>query len=287
MRTLYSLLFGVAGIYTCVLLLVFLLQDRLVHVPHLPGRELNATPSDVELAYESVFFATADGIKLHGWFLPAAKPRMTLLFFHGNAGNISHRLASLVIFNQLHFDVFIFDYRGYGRSEGKPSEQGLYRDAMAALDYLQQQRGVVLEEIVFFGRSLGGAVATWLAARQPPRALIIEASFTSIPDLAAELYPFFPVRRLARLRYDNRNQLKSICSPVLIIHSAEDEVVPFQHGRRLFEAAPEPKRFLEIRGDHNSGFLTSRETYLNTIDDFIGFARSLPVAEECPSDELP
>lgn len=284
MRTLYSLLLGIVGIYTCIVLLMFLLQERLVHVPHIPGRELNTTPSDVELEYESVFFTTADGVKLHGWFLPAREPRMTLLFFHGNAGNISHRLASLVIFNRLNFDVLIFDYRGYGRSEGSPSEPGLYQDAMAALHYLQQQRGVALRDMVFFGRSLGGAVASWLAVRQPPRALIIEASFTSIPDLAAELYPLLPVRRLARLQYSTRDNLASICSPVLIIHSTGDEVVPFQHGQRLFAAAREPKRFLEIYGDHNSGFLTSGEIYLDAIDDFRDFAQSLPYVNRCSED---
>jgi fermentation-respiration switch protein FrsA (DUF1100 family) len=276
MRAFCIALIAIFGIYGALVLLMFLFQGRLVHVPNLPGRKLTATPTQIGLTYQSVSFSTEDGVTLHGWFLPAQQSSKTLLFFHGNAGNISHRLTSLAIFNGLGLNILIFDYRGYGRSAGKPSEQGLYRDAQAALNYLQNKRGIVLEETIFFGRSLGGAVATWLAARHPPRALIIESSFTSIPDLAADLYPFIPIRLLARLRYDTRNHLKDICSPILIIHSVNDEVVPFIHGQTLFQTARAPKQFLQIEGDHNGGYLISGQRYVDSIKTFLDFFEKLP-----------
>lgn len=284
MRAFYTALIAVSGVYMGFVVLLFLFQGRLIHVPNLPSRELTASPADIGLAYESVFFTTNDGIKLHGWFLPAPGAEKTLLFFHGNAGNISHRLTSLAIFNDLNLNVFIFDYRGYGRSRGKPSEQGLYQDAQAAFDYLQKNRAIPLTKTIFFGRSLGGAVATWLAVKHPPQALIIESSFTSVPNLAAELYPFIPVRWLARLRYDTQSHLKALCSPILIIHSVNDEVVPFKHGKTLFQTAREPKQFLQLIGDHNSGFMTSGRKYINTIKAFLDFSKSYPLPN-CDANE--
>lgn len=269
MRTLWTLLLIGGGIYIGFALLLFLFQARLVYLPHIPGRELSATPEQIGPDYESVSIATKDGLSLHGWFIPAGRSRGTLLFFHGNAGNISHRLDSLAIFNQLGLDTLIFDYRGYGRSQGSPSEQGIYKDAEAALGYLIQERGIAQNDIVYFGRSLGGAVAAWLAARHPPGALILESTFTSAPDMAAELYPWYPARLLTRLNYNALENLKKVSSPVLIIHSREDEIVPFSHGQRLFEAANQPKQFLEIHGGHNTGFLVSRDRYMDGIDAFL------------------
>jgi fermentation-respiration switch protein FrsA (DUF1100 family) len=269
MQILWTLLLTLGGGYLGFCLLLFLGQSHLLHLPNIPSRELMATPAAAGLSYETVGLVTADGFKLHGWFVPAQRSRGTLLFFHGNAGNISHRLESLVIFNHLHLNVLIFDYRGYGRSEGSASEAGVYRDAEAALGYLREQRGIPLEELIFYGHSLGGAVAAWLAARYPPKALIIESGFTSIPDIAADLYPYLPTRLLTRLHYDTLKNLQAVSSPVLIIHSREDEIIPFQHGQRLYAAAGEPKRFLEIQGDHNGGFLLSGQRYPKGIDDFL------------------
>lgn len=276
MRTFSIAFVSLFGIYCVLVMLMFFFQGRLVHVPNFPSRELTATPIQIGLDYQSVSFTAEDGVELHGWFLPAQKPRKTLLFFHGNAGNISHRLTSLAIFNSLDLNILIFDYRGYGRSAGKPSEEGLYRDAQAALSYLQTKRGISLAETIFFGRSLGGAVATWLASHHPPHAVIIESGFTSIPDLGAELYPFIPVRFLARLRYDTKKHLQSLCSPLLIIHSINDEVVPFSHGQALFQEVQTPKRFLQIDGDHNSGYLTSGQKYVDAIKAFLDFSETLP-----------
>jgi fermentation-respiration switch protein FrsA (DUF1100 family) len=241
-------------------------QSRLVYFPE---RAIYATPDVLGLSYEVVEFETSDGVKLAGWFVPAEKHRGVVLFCHGNAGNISHRLESIDVFHRLGLSVFIFDYRGYGKSEGRVSEKGTYLDAEAAWQYVVDERQVDPSEIVIFGRSLGGAVGSWLAQDHTPRALIIESTFTSIPDIAAQLYPFLPVRRLARFRYSAVDYVRRVNCPVLIVHSRDDEMIPFSHGRRLFEAANEPKEFLEIRGTHNEGFITSAKLYGDGLDAFM------------------
>jgi len=269
MRLFWTLLLSIGGAYCGFALLLFLLQSRILHIPNVPGRELVTTPAAAGLVYQEVFLVTADNVRLHGWFVPAAQNSRTVLFFHGNAGNISHRLESLQIFHRLGLATLIIDYRGYGRSEGSPSEAGLYRDAEAALRYLTERRGIPAQDIVVFGRSLGGAVAAWLAAHHALGALIVESSFTSVPERAAELYPWLPVRVLSRLNYDTQAYLQKVTCPVLIIHSPDDEIIPFQHGQRLLEAAREPKQWLVISGDHNSGFLHSGKHYENGIRNFL------------------
>jgi len=256
-------------LYGAVSAYVFFMQARLVYYPNQPSRELTASPADIGLEYESITITTSDDIKLHGWFIPVEQARGVLLFFHGNAGNISHRLDLLEIFHTLGLSSLIIDYRGYGQSRGKVTEQGTYLDAEAAWQYLTRERNIPAENIVIFGMSLGGAIAANLAARQQPGALILESTFTSIPDMAANLYPILPVRLLSRFRYDTRGSLSSVTCPVLIIHSPDDEIIPYKNGTTLFEAAKEPKSFLEIRGGHNDGFLTSGRLYVDGLDTFI------------------
>lgn len=253
--------------YLALLILTWLLQGCMIHFP---ARAMVATPAEVGLGYEEVSLTTADGEKLHAWFIPAREERAVLLFFHGNAGNISHRLESLRIFHELGLEVLIIDYRGYGRSSGRPSEEGLYRDAEAAYDYLTRERGVPPEHLLVFGRSLGAAVGAHLASQRPVGGLILESGFTSVPDLGAQHYPFLPVRLLARYRYDTQGALSKVTAPVLVIHSADDDIIPFSHGRALFDAAAEPRQFLELEGDHNTGFLRSRERYVRGLEDFLG-----------------
>ncbi len=259
----------VVAAYGALVLLVSCSQSRMIYFPDMPSRELTATPRQIGLAYESVEFTTADGVKLHGWFVPAAEPRGTLLFFHGNAGNISHRLDSLRIFHDLGLGTLILDYRGYGQSEGTPSEEGTYLDAEAALGYLQKQRGVAAEGVIVFGRSLGAAIAAHLASRHQVRALILESAFTSVPEMAATLYPFLPTRWLVRFSYATKDYVGERSCPLLVIHSRDDEIVPFEQGQALFAAANPPKRFLELRGGHNDGFLASRRAYVKALDEFI------------------
>lgn len=197
------------------------------------------------------------------------KPRGVVLFCHGNAGNISHRLDSIRIFHHLRLSTFIFDYRGYGTSEGKPSEKGTYLDAEAAWHYLIEKLHVPSTRVILFGRSLGCAIATRLAQDHTPKALIIESTFTSIPDIAADIYPFLPVRLLARFDYNAMEYIKRVNCPVLIIHSRNDDIIPFRHGRQLFEAASKPREFLEITGTHNDGFMASGKSYEEGLDLFL------------------
>ena len=192
------------------------------------------------------------------------------MFFHGNAGNISHRLDSIEIFHQLGLDTLIIDYRGYGQSSGKKTEQGTYLDAQAAWSYLVDERGVPAGEIIIFGRSLGGAVGAWLGARHTPAAVIIESSFTSGVDMARRLYPFLPARLITRLRYPVAQYARQLDGPVLVVHSRNDEIIPFEMGQSIYAAVKQRKSFLELRGDHNNGFFISRHDYVAGLDDFIG-----------------
>lgn len=256
-------------LFLAVALYLYLNQTNLIHLPHIPSREVGVTPDRMGLAFEPVSLLTEDGIRLDGWFIPHQNPRATLLFFHGNAGNISHRLDSLSLFNSLGLSVLILDYRGYGRSEGRPSEKGIYRDAQAAWRYLTEERAIPGDRIILFGRSLGGAIAAYLAARYAAMGVVLESTFTSVPDMAAELYPWLPARWLVRYQYNTIERMRSIRSPVMIIHSRYDEIIPFKHGRLLFDRAPEPRRFLELSGDHNSGFMQNSDRYREQWDDFI------------------
>ena len=273
-RAMLTAVIATLGIYLAFLTLVYLGQSGLLYLPDAAGRGLVATPAAIGLRYEEVQLRTEDGVPLHGWLISAPEttrqaPRRTLLFFHGNAGNISHRLDSLRIFAELGLDVFIFDYRGYGRSGGSPSEEGTYRDATAAWHWLTRERGLDPRQVVLFGRSLGAAVAVELATRTDPAGLIVESAFTSVPDLGAELYPFLPVRLLSRYRYDNLGRIASVRVPVLVVHSRGDEIIPFRQGQALFSAAREPKQFLELQGGHNDGFLASEAAYRRGLAEFL------------------
>lgn len=252
--------------------LLYTFQGSLIYYPQ---RKLVATPKDYGLTYEPVSFTTRDGLALSGWYLPAAKQRGVVLFFHGNAGNISHRMISLQLFQKLGLSTFIFDYRGYGESEGKPTEVGTYHDAEAAWRYLVQTRKLDPSRIVFFGRSLGAAVATWLAQKHTPRAVIIESAFTGVPDLAAKFYPFMPVQWLTRFNYATIDYVAGLNCPILVVHSQEDDIIPFSHGRRLFEAARPPKEFLVIQGTHNDGFVVTGKRYEDGLNRFLANAAGL------------
>jgi fermentation-respiration switch protein FrsA (DUF1100 family) len=269
MRTLISLLSIAAGIFVLLSLALYLLQDKMVFLANMPGRALTASPGDMGLEYENISLATSDGESLHSWYVPAINRRGVVLFFHGNAGNISHRLDSIGIFQQLGLDTLIIDYRGYGQSTGKASEKGTYLDAQAAWSYLVDERGVPAEEIIIFGRSLGGAVGAWLGTQHIPAALIIESSFTSGVDMAQRLYPFLPAGLITRLRYPVVEYASRLDCPVLVVHSRDDEIIPFDMGQSIYAAVKQRKSFLELRGDHNNGFFISRHEYVAGLDKFI------------------
>jgi len=253
--------------YVGAAIVLTLLQSRLVFQPG--RRELAATPPEMGMDYEDVTLETSDGLRLHGWFIPAAGARATTLFCHGNAGNISRRMETIAALHRLRLNVLIFDYRGYGQSEGSPTEEGTYKDAEAAWRYLTETKGVAPERIVIHGRSLGGAVAAHLARDHTPGALLLESTFTSAPDLAARLLWFLPARRLCRFKYDTLAAVREVRCPILIIHSPDDDLVPYKMGQKLFEAAAEPKQSLRLRGGHNEGFVLAAEDYHTWIDDFL------------------
>jgi fermentation-respiration switch protein FrsA (DUF1100 family) len=226
-----------------------------------PIRELYQTPADWGFDYENVIFNTADDVQLHGWYIPHKQSEHVLLFFRGNAGNISHRRDSIEIFHRLGLNIFIIDYRGYGKSKGRPGEQGLYQDADAAWHYLTEEKGFSANQIIIFGRSLGGAVAASLASGVQARGLILESTFSSAQDFARSVFPV--LSRLVFMRYDfnTAEKIQRVHYPVLVLHSPDDEIMPFHLGEKVFQLAHQPKRFVSMKGDHNYGFIRSQPEY--------------------------
>ena len=241
-------------------------QPRMIFYPI---RELYQTPADWGLDYEDVTFNTADNVQLHGWYIPQQPSEQVLLFFHGNAGNISHRRDSIELFHRLGLNVFIIDYRGYGKSSGRPGEQGLYEDAAAAWRYLTEEKGIANDQILIFGRSLGGAVAASLASGVQARGLILESTFSSARDFAKTAFPV--LSRLVSTRYDfnTAENIRQVNYPVLVLHSPDDEIMPFQLGEKVFHAAQQPKHFVRMQGDHNNGFLQSQPEYAQEFDNWL------------------
>lgn len=258
--------------WICICALLFLFQDRFLFFPR---AALVASPGDVGLIHDELELPLPDGGMLHGWYVHAPESRGTLLFCHGNAGNISHRLESIREFVHHRLDVLIFDYEGYGRSSGSPGEEALYRDVQTAWDHLTGSKGVPAERIILFGRSLGGSVAAWMASRVDAAGLIVESTFTSVPDMAREKYPFFTLRSLVRHKLDALEHIRGARCKLLVAHSKDDEIVPYAHGRKLFEAAPAPKWFLEMRGGHNHGPDVTGAEYTRGLAEF--FDQALPV----------
>jgi hypothetical protein len=257
--------FAIIG-YLIIMALVYFMQDRMLYIPE---REISVNPKSIGLAYEELTMTAKDGVVIHGWYIPAGQERGVLLFCHGNAGNISHRLDSIKIFHELGLSVLIFDYRGYGKSSGKPTEKGTYLDAEAAWDYLVNVKKKSPEKIVLFGRSLGGAVAAETALRKDPACLIIESAFMSVPDMGAHLYPWLPVRLLTKFSYATIDKVAKAKCPKLIIFSPDDEIVPAGHSEKIYKEALPPKEFLRIKGDHNAGFILSGANYTEGLKDFL------------------
>lgn len=251
--------------YSFIVAAMYWKQDSMIYFPE---REITHTPQNINLHYENVTFITRDGFTISGWYIPAKDEKGTVVFCHGNAGNVSHFLEHIKMLNGLQLSILAFDYRGYGRSNGVPSEEGTYLDAEAAWDYLVTEYGKTPRDIIVVGHSLGGAVATELAMRKKPAALIVESSFTSLPDLAAKFYPWLPVKLIAKHQYASVSKVSSIPCPKLFIHSPDDEIVPFEQGRVLYEKASQPKEFLLIKGGHNDGFLISGKTYSDGLMKF-------------------
>lgn len=237
------------------------------HTLFYPTKEVASFPDRANLEFQEVFFKTADHVTLNGWYVPSKGATTTILFCHGNAGNISHRIEKLKFFHALGYNVFIFDYRGYGRSEGRPSEKGFYNDAKAAYEWLLT-RGIPNSQIIGYGESIGGAVMIDLASKEVMKAIILDSTLTSVKDLITHAYPFVPYWVFSS-RFDSESKIKSIKVPKLIIHSQNDEIIPFAAGKKLYEISPGPKDFCPIHGGHNSCFNESREPLKEKIGDFI------------------
>lgn len=227
--------------------------------------------------FEEVWLTTADGVRLNAWFFPTSPGEPVVLVCHGNGGNISHRLDLYAALLDLNLNVLAFDYRGYGRSEGRPTEAGTYADAEAAYRWLEG-RGFAATNILALGESLGGGVATELAARRRLGGLMLQSTFTSVPDIGAEFFPWLPVRTLGTISYDNRAKLPGLKLPVLVMHGREDTIIPFAHGERLFAAANEPRLFRELRGDHNDTLQAGRREFTEAVREFLNL-RQRPADE--------
>ena len=239
-----------------------------------PVAELLYTPNDAGLEYEDIRIQTSDGLSLHGWFIPGepdAGSDLTWLWFHGNGGNIGHRIEELA---QAHRrtgdDIFIFDYRGFGESDGKPSEKGTYLDSRAVVNYLLSRPDVDQNRIVYLGHSLGAAVAVELSLTQPPMAMVLVSPFASVRDMARLALPFPPLGWLVRNHYDSISRIRRLDVPLLVLHGNQDDTVPISQGRKLYEAANQPKRFQALEGaSHNDTFQISPEQYWGTIESFL------------------
>jgi uncharacterized protein len=267
------LLIGVAA-WAIVVVWVWLTQDRLVYFPQV-GRGNPATPAAAGLRFENLRLKTEDGETLAAWWVPAPveKARGAVLLLHGNAGSIADRIMYLPHFTAMGYGVLLLDYRGYGQSSGSPDEEGTYADARAAWRWLNE-RGFAAGDIVLAGESLGGAVAAELAARVQPRALLLLSTFTSVNALGSELYPWLPVRLISRFRYDTLQGVKDYRGPVLVVHSRDDEIVPFAHGLRLHAAAGARGQLLEMRGGHNDAFVFGKPEQVAVVANFLRGATS-------------
>jgi len=235
-----------------------------------PSRILETTPAAVQLEFEEIPFVAEDGRFLAGWWIPHPRARGTILHCPGNSGNMGDRLHLAVDYHRLGVNAFLFDYRGYGRSRGVPTEQGTYRDARAAYEVVRARYGdTEAPPVVVHGKSLGGAVAIQLALDKPIRGLIVEGAFTSVRDMAERRYPWLPIRWFSRFRYDSISKIPRLKVPLLLAHSREDERTPFEFGQRLYDAAPAPKQMIPLSGSHRDAGWNRTPAYWRAVQDFM------------------
>lgn len=255
-------------IFVCLLLILFFRYFEW-HSIFFPTKDFSYTPKTLNLEFEDIFLVTKDGLKINAWYVPAKTGRgYTLLFSHGNGGNISHRISKIAILNKLGLDVFIYDYRGYGKSEGRASEAGIYLDAQSAYDYLTKEKGIAPDKIIAYGESLGAAVSVDLASKEKLKALILEGAFSRAKDIAGEVYPFLP-SFLVYSKFDSMTKIRDITLPKLFIHSSNDEIVPMHLSRKLYDKALEPKFFTTLEGGHNTSFIDSQSKFTDGISSFM------------------
>lgn len=258
MSVVITILSIIGAVYIGLSVLLFLMQSKMLYYP---TRDYDHQPADYGLAVEAVSLTTPDGVTLACWYVPAEGAEQTVLFCHGNGGNISHRLDTLKMFHELGLSCLTVDYRGYGKSTGKPTEIGTKIDILAGFQWLIEEKGMRPEEIILFGRSLGGSVAATIARDINPAGLVIESCFTSFDDIGSHYYPWLPVRLFSRYNYNTVEAVKQVTCPVLVIHSPDDEIIPYKFGQQIFAAANEPKQFADLKGTHNEGFYDNDALY--------------------------
>ena len=256
-----------------LLLLLYVMLRWFEHSQvYFPTKQMGTEIGALARPAEDVYFKARDGVRLNGWFFPAnsnsPRSHLAIVLFHGNAGNIGDRLDHFAMLLETGANLFAIDYHGYGRSEGKPGETETYLDAQAAHAWLVQ-RGFAPTNIIALGESLGGGVASELALGEPLGGLILQSTYTSIPDIGAELFPWLPVRLLATIKYDTRAKLAHIRIPVLVMHSREDTMIRFHHAEKNFAAANEPKMIWELQGDHNFVLDAGRAEYIKGVEEFL------------------
>ncbi len=264
-RMLWIVIGAVAVFYSIVCVYIYMAQDNMIFYP---TDDVAVTPHEVNLDYEEIFIKAGKKDSICTWFFPKEVNYLThktILFADGNAGNMSYRLESVLFLNQIGANVLMFDYRGYWKSSGKPTEEATYEDIMACYNWLVDVKGIKPENIILFGRSLGGAVAIDLAKKVKCTGLIVESAFTSAPDVAAHVFPFFPVRLLSKYKYDSIKKIKNVKCPILITHSIDDDIIPFTMGQILFDEAKEPKEFVQLSGGHNERGYLRDSTYREAI----------------------
>ncbi|MBF0358568.1 MAG: alpha/beta hydrolase [Magnetococcales bacterium] len=260
-----TLLLFFFGIYLLLAAYIYFSQNSQVFHP--PKGHIS-NPKDWGMEFETVLLKSS-GHTLTNWWIPGGFSGPVVLFFHGNATNISELEEHTKLFHALGLRIFLLEYQGYGLSEGRPSESGTQADAEAAWQYLVAEKNISPEQIIYYGHSLGGGVATGLAVKHPPGKLILEGTFTSVPDVAAQIYPYLPVRLMAHIKYPNLERIRELNVPLLIIHSKDDEVIPFAHGQKLFAAANEPKTFYPSSGSHHAGFSTAGAESFGVLEGFL------------------
>jgi fermentation-respiration switch protein FrsA (DUF1100 family) len=278
-----AIVLTVVLVYLAFVVLIYFGQSRLIFFPN---RTLITTPDQVGLEYLDVMIPVTPDKNLNAWYFPAGVPSdstPTVLYCHENAGNISYGLETVRLFLELGTNVLVFDYRGYGHSDGKPSEKNVYEDAQAAWRWVVAVRQTAPDNIFIFGRSLGGAVAVDLATRVDCAGVILESTFTSTIDLGRKLYPFVPIRLVARFSFDSLSKMSRVSCPVMVAHSPDDEMIPYAMGKALYEAARSERLFVDLAGRHNDLFSLDSDLYRNTLRGFL-WRRSLPSTTEPSRD---
>lgn len=246
-------------------ILIFIGEEKNLYQP---DKEIDLTPQSIGFAYEDLFFTTKDGQSLNGWFVPARNAKITILFCPGRGGDLSDRLAKIKFFNEMGLNIFVFDYRGYGRSSGKPSEQGLYKDARAAYDFLISRSDIDKTKIVAYGKSLGGPVAADLCLHRKLAALIIEAGFPSLKVYVGDIGGFLPTEWLVSEKFNTISRVQKIHIPKLFVHGMDDEIIDFSEGRIVFNKAVLPKEFIAFDGHHDDSLFTVSDAYKDKLNKF-------------------